>query len=82
MTQCSLSVREEGALPLILFNYIIDWILGQSLQVYLEVQVGATVHVHDLANADDIVILSRFFRKMQSLIEAVNRLAAAIGILI
>ncbi len=32
-----------------LFNYIIDWILAKTLQDYPGVQVGANVHVSDLA---------------------------------
>ncbi len=48
-------------LPTTLFNYIIDWILGQALQGYPGVQVGANVHVSDLAYADDIVLLSNSY---------------------
>ncbi len=62
-----------------LFNYIIDWILGQALQDYPGVQVGATVHVSDLVYADDIVILSSSYSEMQGLLDAVNRHAAAVG---
>ncbi len=32
-----------------LFNYIIDWILVKTLKDYPGVQVGANVHVSDLA---------------------------------
>ncbi len=60
-------------LPTTLFNNIIDWILGQALQGYSGVQVGANVHVSDLAYADDIVLLSNSYIGMQSLLEAVNR---------
>ncbi len=38
-----------------------------------------TVHVSDLAYADDIVILSSSYSEMQDLIDAVNRHAAAVG---
>ncbi len=62
-----------------LFNYIIDWILRQALQDYPGVQVGANVHVSDLAYADDIVILSSSYSEMQSLFEVVNRHAALVG---
>ncbi len=41
-------VRQECALSPTLFNYIIDWILGQGLQDYTGVQVGANVHVSDI----------------------------------
>ncbi len=44
-------VRQGRAFPPSLFNYIIDWILGQALQDYLRVQVGASVHVSHLAYA-------------------------------
>ncbi len=71
-------VRQGCALSPTLFNYIIDWILGQALQDYSGVQVGATVHVSDLAYADDIVILSSSYSEMQGLLEAVNRHAAAV----
>ncbi len=42
-------VRQGCALSPTLFNYIIDWILGQALQDYPGVQVGANIHVSDLA---------------------------------
>ncbi len=61
-------VRQGCALSPTLFNYIIDWILGQALQDYTGVQVGANVHVSDLAYADDIVILSSGFSEMQGLL--------------
>ncbi len=75
-------VRQGCALSPTLFNYIIDWILGQAPQDYPGVQVGATVHVPDLAYADDIVILSSSsssYIKMQGLLDAVNRHTAAVG---
>ncbi len=62
-----------------LFNYITDWILGLALQDYPGVLVGANIHVSYLAYADDIVILSSSYSEMQSLLEAVNRHAAAVG---
>ncbi len=43
------------------------------------VQVGTSVHVSDLAYADDIVLLSNRYMEMQGLLEAVNRHATAIG---
>ncbi len=46
---------------------------------YPWVQVGANVHVSDLAYADDIVILSSSYSEMQGLLEAVNHQAAAVG---
>ncbi len=58
-------VRQGCALSPTLFNYIIDWILRQALQDYPGVPVGATVHVSDLAYADDIVILSSSYSEMQ-----------------
>ncbi len=42
------------------------------------VQVGANVHVSDLAYADDIVMLSSSY-EMQGLLETVNRHATAVG---
>ncbi len=48
-----------------LFNYIIDWILGQALQDYPGVQVGVNVHVSDLVYADDIEILSSSYSEVQ-----------------
>ncbi len=62
-----------------LFNYISDLTLGQALQNYPGVQIGANVHVSDLAYADDSVILSSSYSEIQSLLEAVNRHAAALG---
>ncbi len=58
-------VRQGCALSPTLFNYIIDWILGQALQDYPGVQVGANVYVSGLPYADDIVILSSSYREMQ-----------------
>ncbi len=71
-------VRQGCALSPTLFNYIIDWILGQA-QVYPGVQVGANVHVFDLAYAEDIVILSSSYSEIQGLLEAVNHHTAAAG---
>ncbi len=71
--------RKGCALSPTLFNYIIDWILGQSLQDYSGVQVGANVHVSDLAYAGDITILSRSYSEMQGQLETANRHAAAVG---
>ncbi len=72
-------VRQGCAPSPTLFNYIIGWILHQALQDYLGVQVGAKVHVSDLAYADNIVLLSSSYSEMQGLLEAVNRHAAAVG---
>ncbi len=73
-------VQRGCVLSPILFKYTIDWTLGRALQHYPGVQVGANVHVSDLAYADDIVILSSSHREMQGLLEAVSRHAAAVGI--
>ncbi len=70
------------ALSPTLINYIIDLILHQDLQDYPEVQVGANVHVSDLASADDIVILNSSYSEMKGLLETVNRHAAAVGMCI
>ncbi len=51
-------VQQGCALSPTLFNYTIDWILRHALQDYPGVQVGANVHVSDLAYTDGIVILS------------------------
>ncbi len=71
-------VRHGCALSPILFNYIIDWILGQGLQAYPGVQVGASVHVSNLAYAGAIVIFSRSYSEMQCLLESANRQVAAV----
>ncbi len=39
---------------MVILGSIIDWIFGQTLQDYPGVQVGANVHVSDLAYAYDI----------------------------
>ncbi len=51
---------------------------GQALQDYPGVQVGANVHVSDLAYANDVVILCSSCSEMQGLLEAVNCHAAAV----
>ncbi len=66
-------VQQGCALSPTLFNYVLDWILRQALQDYPGVQVGANVHVSDLAYADDIVLLRSSCSQMQGLLEAVNR---------
>ncbi len=71
--------RQGFALSPTLFNNIIEWILGQAQKYYPGVQVGATIHVSDLAYADDIVILSSSFSEMQGLLEAVISHAVAVG---
>ncbi len=50
---------------------MIEWILVQALQDYHGVQVGANVHVSDLAFSDDIVILHTSNREIRKLLEAV-----------
>ncbi len=72
-------VRKGCALSPTLFNYKIDWILRQALQDYPGVQVGASVHVSDVAYADDIVILGSSYSEMQGLLEAVNRHVATVS---
>ncbi len=72
------SVRKGCALSPALFNNILDWILDPYLQDYPGVQVGAYVHVSDLAYADDIVMLSRNYSELQGQFEAVNRHATAL----
>ncbi len=61
---CSLPYRHE-------LNNRLD-----SIRDYPGVQVGANVHVSDLAYADDVVIHSSSYSEMQGLLEAVNRHAA------
>ncbi len=58
---CS-SVRQGCVLSPTLFNYIIDCIIGQALRDYPGVQVGANVHVFNLAYADKIVFLSGSYK--------------------
>ncbi len=70
-------VRQGCALFPTLFNYIMEWILGQALEDYPGVQVGANVHVSDLAYADNIVILRSSYSEMQGLLEAGYRYADA-----
>ncbi len=62
-----------------LFNYIIDWILGQALRDYPGVKAGANVHVSDLAYVHDNVNISSSYSEMQDLLEAVNRHVTAVG---
>ncbi len=60
--------------------YIIDCILGQVMQDYPGVQIGANVHVSDLAYADVIQILSNSsYNEMQALLVANKRHAVAEG---
>ncbi len=63
-------VRQGCAVSPTLGNCKMDWILGWGLKVYPGVQVGAYVQVSDLANADDIAILSNSYTEMQGLLEA------------
>ncbi len=65
------------ALSPTLFNNIFYWILGQALQDYPGVQVGAHVQVSDLAYADEVVILSSSYSEMQDVLEVVTRHAVA-----
>ncbi len=57
-----------------------DWILGQALHYYPQVQVGANIHEPNLDYANDIVILSSSYIEMQGQLGAVNRHAASIDI--
>ncbi len=77
VTQCSLKFApafNKGAL-----SPLIDWILGQALQDYSGVQVGANIHASDLPYAEDIVIFSSSYREIQGLLETVSRHVTAVG---
>ncbi len=77
MTQCllrSAPAFDKDVLSPLHSSITINWILGQALQDYPGVQVGATVHV-----SDDIVILSSRYSKTQGLPDSVNGHAAAEG---
>ncbi len=50
-----------------------------ALQDYPRFQVGANIHVPNLAYANDIVIFSSSYSEMQVLFGAVNRHVTAIG---
>ncbi len=69
-------VRHGCALSSTLFNYVIDCILSQGFQGCPWARV---VHVFDLADADDPVLLSNTYWEMQSLLESVKCHAAAVG---
>ncbi len=58
-----------------LFNSIISYILGQVILDY----PGVQVHLSDLAEVEDIVILTSSYSEMQGQFEGVNRNAAAVG---
>ncbi len=66
-------VRQGCALSPTLFNYKIDWILGQAPKDYPGVQAGANAHVSDLAYGGDIAIPGSSYSEMQGLCEADNR---------
>ncbi len=66
-------VRQGYTFSPTLVNCIIDWILGRALQDYPGVQVGASVHVSDLAYAGDNATLNSSYNEMQGLLEADNR---------
>ncbi len=53
--------RQGWALAPTLFNYIIDWILGEALQGYPGFLVGTNIHVSHLVYADDIVLLNNSY---------------------
>ncbi len=72
-------VRQGCALSPTLFNYAINWTIGQALEDYPGFQVGVNVPVAYLAYADEIVILSSSYSEMQGLLEDGNRHAAAFG---
>ncbi len=48
---------------MVILGSIIDWIFGQTLQDYPGVQVGANVHVSDLAYVYDIGLCINFSKK-------------------
>ncbi len=72
----------RSALSPTLFNYEIDWILGEALQYYPGVHVGANVHVSNIAYADEVVKISSSYSEMQGRLEIVNRHAATVGMCI
>ncbi len=72
------AVRQGFTLSPTLFNYIIDWVLGQALQGYAAVQDGTKVHVSDLAYADHIMLLSNSYTETLCLFEALHHHTAAV----
>ncbi len=67
-------VQQGCTLSPTLFNYLIDSVLDQARQDYPGVQVGAKVHVSDLAYAD-----GSSYSEMTGLFEAANCHAATVG---
>ncbi|CAE1253263.1 unnamed protein product [Acanthosepion pharaonis] len=72
-------VRQGCVLSLILFNYIIDWILENSIVGLAGVRVCHDCSIPDLDYADDVAILSKFNAEVQHALDEVSRMAKMVG---
>ncbi len=72
-------VRQGCVLSPILFNYVIDWILGKALCEGDGVELAPGRRLTDLDYADDIALLAPSFGGLQSVVSRVNEIAMSVG---
>lgn len=63
----------------ILFNYIIDCILENSVVGLAGVRVGHNCSITDLDYANDVAILSKSYAEVQHALDNVSRMAKMVG---
>ncbi len=61
-------------------NYIFERIPWQAMQSYPGTEVYTDVYVFDFTYADDIMLLTKNYRKIPVLLEAGNHSATAVGV--
>ncbi len=61
LLEVTTGVRQGGLLTPTLFNFVVDWILRNTLSGAPGVQLSSTFGLTDLAYADDIALLSDSF---------------------
>lgn len=61
------------------FNYIIDWILVNSMNSLTGVRVGPNFSTTDLDFADDVAILGESYTEVQHALGEVDRISKLVG---
>ncbi len=75
-----LSVRQECSASPHPFNFVIDWILRDSMVGMTGVQINITPALTHLAYTYDIVILGESYEAVQKMVNGIHRFTNAVGL--
>ncbi|VDK74584.1 unnamed protein product [Dibothriocephalus latus] len=73
------SVRKGYVLSPITSNYVIDWVLGKTLQGNYGFKFAPRSQLPNLDYADDIALLVSIFGDLQSMLSRLNEIAKSVG---